>query len=458
MAEKSTFEKYEEAEDKEKFEYEFFKDSLIKSTEKLKELDDDSVKDLSEEISDWLKSLESNEEFSKSIFSNAINNSESWNETLLSIFELTKISKDEEEIISSFMNSLKNLRKYGEDKKSYLNEYDFLMALYKRLKEIYTDIIDKKDSNAYKIIFKFIESTEETIFSSANIYSNIKSNLSKADEISKKYDESGPNSFLNLDSEGNYKETAAPTSTPEAFSNNMMRKMLALMPDLFQNDFTFGFYVESANKKISEIDMSYYDNRVTQEDREKLGYSYLNNNLDGFFVRVTSFDIPLPKARTTQLNFFTRKIEKIISGIEQAHTLNVKFEADQNGYLINFFERTAGWENIYFKESASIDINDLNGLLNPGGYDKRNQKLNIVIKYNDILNSGQFTGVDSSFNSYRISGNETKNIGNSKGYSGFVLEDVQFLGFTNSIDFDRNSANNIIMDAKFRFKQLYKLV
>ena len=101
-------------------------------------------------------------------------------------------------------------------------------------------------------------------------------------------------------------------------------------------------------------------------------------------------------------------------------------------------------------------------MFTPGGFIGRDKTLNIFIKFNDVIGKDQFTGRiynnDDNYQRYDFSNGSLKDFQNKNGYNGFFLEDVQFLGFDNSIDFNRDSANPIEMTGKFRFNHLYRIV
>jgi hypothetical protein len=109
-----------------------------------------------------------------------------------------------------------------------------------------------------------------------------------------------------------------------------------------------------------------------------------------------------------------------------------------------------------------IPLKELQGMFASGGYTNKNKSLNIFIKYNDIRDSDQTShrlyAEDSvNYKMFDITKNELKEFHNKLGFNGYFLEDVQFLGFENSIEFERDSAEPIEMEAKFRFKRLYKV-
>lgn len=265
---------------------------------------------------------------------------------------------------------------------------------------------------------------------------------------------------ITIDEEG-HTNIKKPQDEPR-FLNEILRRLLSIMPDFSNNLFTFGFFnTESKELSLTDFALKYLR---TFNDGEGVEFKHLNNNINGFYTRIQGFDIPLPKAHTIQYKFFTRTINKVTSGIEQSHTINVKFIADQNGFIINHFQRMNNQYNGIpenTKERA-LSLKELQGMFSSGGFTSRNQTLNIFIKYNDIRHSDQtshrlYAEDSENYKMFDISKNELKVFHNNLGFNGYFLEDVQFLGFENSIEFQRDSADPIEMEAKFRFKRLYKV-
>lgn len=249
------------------------------------------------------------------------------------------------------------------------------------------------------------------------------------------------------------------------FQNEILKRLLSIMPDFSNNLFTFGFFnTDDKELSLSDFALNYFKTTTDLELNNPQTFNHINNNIDGFYTRVQGFDIPLPKAHTIQYKFFTRTITKVTSGIEQAHTINVKFIADQNGFIINHFQRMNNQHNPIPEKSIAreLSLKELQGIFTSGGYTNRNKTLNIFIKYNDIRNNDQtshrlYTADRINYKMFDISNNELKEFHNKLGFSGYFLEDVQFLGFENPIEFQRDTADPIEMEAKFRFKRLYKV-
>ena len=249
------------------------------------------------------------------------------------------------------------------------------------------------------------------------------------------------------------------------FQNEILKRLLSIMPDFSNNLFTFGFFnTDDEELSLSDFALNYFKTATDLNNDVAQKFNHINNNIDGFYTRVQGFDIPLPKAHTIQYKFFTRTITKVTSGIEQAHTINVKFIADQNGFIINHFQRMNNQHNPIPEKSIAreLSLKELQGMFASGGYTNRDKTLNIFIKYNDIRNSDQtshrlYTADQINYKMFDISNNELKEFHNKLGFNGYFLEDVQFLGFENPIEFQRDTAEPIEMEAKFRFKRLYKV-
>ena len=249
------------------------------------------------------------------------------------------------------------------------------------------------------------------------------------------------------------------------FQNEILKRLLSIMPDFSNNLFTFGFFgIYSEEFSLSDFAVDYFKTTTDLDNEAVQVFNHINNNIDGFYTRVQGFDIPLPKAHTIQYKFFTRTITKVTSGIEQAHTINVKFIADQNGFIINHFQRMNNQHNPIPEKSIAreLSLKELQGIFTSGGYTSRFKYLNIFIKYNDIRDSDQtshrlYAEDSENYKMFDISNNKLKEFHNKLGVNGYLLEDVQFLGFENPIEFQRDTADPIEMEAKFRFKRLYKI-
>ena len=179
------------------------------------------------------------------------------------------------------------------------------------------------------------------------------------------------------------------------FQNEILKRLLSIMPDFSNNLFTFGFFnTDDEELSLSDFALSYFKTINDLELNNPQTFKHINNNIDGFYTRVQGFDIPLPKAHTIQYKFFTRTITKVTSGIEQAHTINVKFIADQNGFIINHFQRMNNQHNPIPEKSTEreLSLKELQGMFSSGGYTNRNKTLNIFIK---SLLSHQQTPCDS---------------------------------------------------------------
>ena len=366
------------------------------------------------------------------------------------------------------LNDLQYIAQYYTDKERFFNREDFnkfMMDLITELKNVkFAPNIKFKDGlkaglDAEIINLSQLENLSTTIHNS--IVSNLKSfvvmELAKVpeDKIGIKLDDNGHTNFdkQKYESMGKVEE------------NVLLNRLISMMPDFSQNLFTIGFIgINDDYKNLSDFALDYF--RDFDEKGELAGekFNHLNNNIDGFYTRVSSFEIPMPKAHTIQYKFFTRTITKLSAGIEQPHTIDITFNADQNGYIINHFQRMAGQFNAYPKkdETREISLGALQSMFTPGGFIGRDKTLNIFIKFNDVIGKDQFTGRiynnDDNYQRYDFSNASLKDFQNKNGYNGFFLEDVQFLGFDNSIDFNRDSANPIEMTGKFRFNHLYRIV
>ena len=365
-----------------------------------------------------------------------------------------EITFDESIFTKEFLDKLNYMSSYFNDKERFLKRVS--------LNQIIQHMIDELNA------IKPINFLTEDFFKALN-------NLAKTYDISdaqkkfltnlKRFKIEEPESIdlgIEVDDEGH---TNIKKPKDYEFQNEILKRLLSIMPDFSNNLFTFGFFnTDDEELSLSDFALSYFKTINDLEVNNPQEFKHINNNIDGFYTRVQGFDIPLPKAHTIQYKFFTRTITKVTSGIEQAHTINVKFIADQNGFIINHFQRMNNQHNPIPEKSTEreLSLKELQGMFSSGGYTNRNKTLNIFIKYNDIRNSDQtshrlYTEDQINYKMFDISNNKLKKFHNQLGFSGYFLEDVQFLGFENPIEFQRDTADPIEMEAKFRFKRLYKV-
>lgn len=407
-------------------------------------------------------------------------------ENQLKIFEeKTKEDGTKEKILidnmsPTFIGKIENALLYFQDKEYFLKRqdvYDFLSEEISKLKEIDSNNQLKTFSKTFGLISENIsdvaiyldefkrlknlqDDAENSLKNKSLEYAQIQINfLASLQEEEKKElgielsEENHTN--LTLD---DYKRMG------KIEQNTILKRLMSFMPDFSQNLFTLGFF-NTENKFLNLSDFALkYLRTLDDENKEGAEFNHINNNIDGFYVRVSSFDIPMPKSHTIEYKFFTRTISKVTSGIERPHIISITFDADQNGYIINHFQRMAGQFNAFpdNSEKRNLSLTSLQRVFNPAGYVNRNQTLNIFVKFNDVIGKDQFTGRiynnGNTYNRYDISNGTSKSFSEKNGYNGFFLEDVQFLGFENSIDFNRDSAENIQMTAKFRFNQIYRII
>ena len=365
-----------------------------------------------------------------------------------------EITFDESIFTKEFLDKLNYMSSYFNDKERFLKRVS--------LNQIIQHMIDELNA------IKPINFLTEDFFKALN-------NLAKTYDISdaqkkfltnlKRFKIEEPESIdlgIEIDDEGH---TNIKKPKDYEFQNEILKRLLSIMPDFSNNLFTFGFFnTDDEELSLSDFALSYFKTINDLEVNNPQEFKHINNNIDGFYTRVQGFDIPLPKAHTIQYKFFTRTITKVTSGIEQAHTINVKFIADQNGFIINHFQRMNNQHNPIPEKSTEreLSLKELQGMFSSGGYTNRNKTLNIFIKYNDIRNSDQtshrlYTEDQINYKMFDISNNKLKKFHNQLGFSGYFLEDVQFLGFENPIEFQRDTADPIEMEVKFRFKRLYKI-
>ena len=365
-----------------------------------------------------------------------------------------EITFDESIFTKEFLDKLNYMSSYFNDKERFLKRVS--------LNQIIQHMID--ELNAIKPINFLTEDFFKTLNNLAKTY-DISDAQKKFLTNLKRFKIEEPKSIdlgIEIDDEGH---TNIKKPKDYEFQNEILKRLLSIMPDFSNNLFTFGFFnTDDEELSLSDFALSYFKTINDLEVNNPQEFKHINNNIDGFYTRVQGFDIPLPKAHTIQYKFFTRTITKVTSGIEQAHTINVKFIADQNGFIINHFQRMNNQHNPIPEKSTEreLSLKELQGMFTSGGYTNRNKTLNIFIKYNDIRNSDQtshrlYTEDQINYKMFDISNNKLKKFHNQLGFSGYFLEDVQFLGFENPIEFQRDTADPIEMEAKFRFKRLYKI-
>lgn len=375
---------------------------------------------------------------------------------------------DESIFTEEFLKKLNYMSDYFNDKERFLKRVSLNQIIQHMIDELNTINPIKISPLPMEIIpinFKtkdFLEALNN-LTKTYNISDAQKKFLTNIKDVELKIEE--PKSIdlgIEIDDEGH---TNIKKPKDYKFQNEILKRLLSIMPDFSNNLFTFGFFnTDDEELSLSDFALNYFKTTTDLESNNPQKFNHINNNIDGFYTRVQGFDIPLPKAHTIQYKFFTRTITKVTSGIEQAHTINVKFIADQNGFIINHFQRMNNQYNPIPEKSIAreLSLKELQGIFTSGGYTNRDKTLNIFIKYNDIRNSDQtshrlYTADRINYKMFDISNNELKEFHNKLGFSGYFLEDVQFLGFENPIEFQRDTADPIEMEAKFRFKRLYKV-
>lgn len=371
--------------------------------------------------------------------------------------------------VKEFLDKLNYMSIYFDDKERFLRDRDFEKALKNQLDKlnqvIHGSLTPPKAPDnfnyTYFVTNDFINGLKNALKdyglnkAQEEFLTNLK--LIKVPEPEEVHDLG-----IEIDDEGH---TNIKKPKDYKFQNEILKRLLSIMPDFSNNLFTFGFFnTDDEELSLSDFALNYFKTATDLNNDVAQKFNHINNNIDGFYTRVQGFDIPLPKAHTIQYKFFTRTITKVTSGIEQAHTINVKFIADQNGFIINHFQRMNNQHNPIPEKSIAreLSLKELQGIFTSGGYTNRDKTLNIFIKYNDIRNSGQtshrlYTTDRINYKMFDISNNELKEFHNKLGFNGYFLEDVQFLGFENPIEFQRDTADPIEMEAKFRFKRLYKV-
>lgn len=371
--------------------------------------------------------------------------------------------------VKEFLDKLNYMSIYFDDKERFLRDRDFEEALKNQLDKlnqaIHGSLTPPKAPNDFSYI-NFI--TQDFINGLKNALKDYGLNKAQKEFLTNLKLITAPESEevldfgIEIDDEGH---TNIKKPKDYKFQNEILKRLLSIMPDFSNNLFTFGFFnTDDKELSLSDFALNYFKTTTDLDKEVAQKFNHINNNIDGFYTRVQGFDIPLPKAHTIQYKFFTRTITKVTSGIEQAHTINVKFIADQNGFIINHFQRMNNQHNPIPEKSIAreLSLKELQGIFTSGGYTNRDKTLNIFIKYNDIRDSDQtshrlYTADQINYKMFDISNNKLKKFHNQLGFNGYFLEDVQFLGFENPIEFQRDTADPIEMEAKFRFKRLYKI-
>lgn len=370
--------------------------------------------------------------------------------------------------VKEFLDKLNYMSIYFDDKERFLRDRDFEEALKSQLdklnQSIHGSLTPPKAPNDFNYI-NFV--TQDFIDELKNALKDYRLNEAQEEFLTnlELITVPEPEEVHDFGIEIDNGHTNIKKPKDYEFQNEILKRLLSIMPDFSNNLFTFGFFnTDDKELSLSDFALNYFKTTTDLELNNPQKFNHINNNIDGFYTRVQGFDIPLPKAHTIQYKFFTRTITKVTSGIEQAHTINVKFIADQNGFIINHFQRMNNQHNPIPEKSIAreLSLKELQGMFASGGYTNRDKTLNIFIKYNDIRNSDQtshrlYTADQINYKMFDISNNELKEFHNKLGFNGYFLEDVQFLGFENPIEFQRDTADPIEMEAKFRFKRLYKI-
>lgn len=481
MAEKSTFENYLKLTEEGKAEFdanyaEEFSKYFLDFYETLDDSSKESFRNYIEENSTELN-LES-------IKSNILN-SDFISNTLAEILKKNSGYFDEGEESSAFLDALYTISRYNEDKEGFLNFEDFVNRIIKTIKETQENVVinDSMPDNFSSLLKDLKNNGISRSFSdNFSLYGlkealnpKVVTNLLKIEDITIPEFEQEESNFptpLNEENRIHSYEYEYSSQHSRIIENDILSHLMSTLPDFADNLFTFGFISQNTNKSFGEIakDINIYENDESFKENKPLSTveMFYERNIDGFYTRVSGFNIPMPKAKTIQYKFFTRTITKTGNGIEQPHTLEVEFDVDQNGYLINIFERMAGFHNSSpgSDENRTVGLGEIQQAFVPGGFLNKGNRLGILIKYNDLrynLQSGARHGmfatdlIKSPHRDYGETGTINTFIQDELGFRAFYLDNVQFLGFTNPINFERDSANVIKLTAKFRFEKLYSI-
>ncbi len=227
-------------------------------------------------------------------------------------------------------------------------------------------------------------------------------------------------------------------------NNQSIISMLTKMPYFSQNMFSVYFMYND-----ERVDLNTLSSHKSSEAYKDI--------INGFGVRLYNFEIPQPKNQTYSVKVLDREIKKVSSSYEIQHKVDLTFEVDYMGMLIQHFQILSNG-NPGPNADSNLIVNPTDSYyaveMFPAAFGNRN-KLKMVILYNDMRNvyykEGQKTMHDQ--NGF-IKNSLGQTIGDEKSYRAFVFDDVQFLGINKSLDFSRDTANEMKISTSFRFREV----
>lgn len=121
------------------------------------------------------------------------------------------------------------------------------------------------------------------------------------------------------------KETKVST---HEFSNYSVASLLTQMPLFYENMFSAFF-------TISDGKDDFFDLTSSKEFVDKTPYK---KSINSFGVNISEFEIPQAKNQTYTVKFLDREIKKVASSYEFSHKVELSFDVDQMGMLIQQFQ------------------------------------------------------------------------------------------------------------------------
>lgn len=227
--------------------------------------------------------------------------------------------------------------------------------------------------------------------------------------------------------------------------NHSIAALLTKMPYFSQNMFSVYFMYE--DEKVDLYSLTPYKSSEAYQ-----------NTINGFGVRLNNFEIPQPKNQTYTVKVLDREIKKVASSFEIAHKVELTFEVDYMGMLLQHFQILSNG-NPGPNADANLVINSTDKYyaveMFPAAFGNRN-KLKMVVLYNDMRDvyykDGQKPIVENNF----IKNGQGQIIGDTKSYRAFVFDDVQFLGINKTLDFSRDNASEMKVSTLFRFREMFE--
>lgn len=230
--------------------------------------------------------------------------------------------------------------------------------------------------------------------------------------------------------------------------NYSISALLTQMPLFYENMFTAFFTVSDG-----AFDDFYAIGDTTTSLVNRDRYQHV---MDCFGVNLSEFEVPQPKSQTYTVKFLDREIKKVASSYELPHRVELSFDVDQMGMLIQNFQILSygGQGNNTSLELTPVEANKYYAQqFFPAVFKDRSKVIKLYVLFNNM--SEHYGNVIQTKNKNGdIRNGRNQVIGTAGSYKAFIFENVQFLGITSNLDFNRDSATSLKLNAAFRFQTL----